>query len=168
MSDEHPEAAPSRRGLLAASVYLLGGGTALLVGLPGARFALTPVRHEGSRRWVDLGAAAELAAAGGPLELRIRYEASVGYTVGMRPALVLVVPDDAEPDGVRALSAKCPHKGCNVSWSPDDDAFACPCHEGRFDRAGAPTAGPPDGPLPRLATRVVEGRLEVELGEGQA
>jgi Rieske Fe-S protein len=29
--------------------------------------------------------------------------------------------------------------------------FFCPCHEGRFDlRTGAPVAGPPRRPLPRI------------------
>lgn len=165
MPEDEP---PTRRGLLTASVYLLGAGTALLVGVPGARFALTPVRREGGAAWVDLGEATALAQAGAPLELRVRYEARVGYTVGPKPALVLLVPDADEPDGLRALSALCPHKGCNVSWAPEEDAFACPCHAGRFDRSGAPTGGPPNGPLPRLQTRVEDGRLMVRIAEGTA
>jgi Rieske Fe-S protein len=168
MSNDHEDTSPTRRGLLSVAVYLLGSGIALLVGVPGTRFALTPVRREGDATWVDLGPVADIAGSDTPSEKRVRFEARVGYTVGQRPALLLLVPDPAEPDGVRALSPVCPHKGCNVSWAPEEDRFACPCHEGRFDRTGAPVSGPPDGPLPRLETRVREGRLEVRIAEGLA
>jgi nitrite reductase/ring-hydroxylating ferredoxin subunit len=42
-----------------------------------------------------------------------------------------------------ALSNVCPHLGCRVRWDLGAGAYLCPCHDGRFDAAGRPTAGPP-------------------------
>lgn len=57
----------------------------------------------------------------------------------------------AEVDGQEvAFDARCTHMGCTVLRT--DDGFRCPCHGGRFDRAGNPTAGPPKAPLRRVST----------------
>jgi isorenieratene synthase len=50
-------------------------------------------------------------------------------------------------DGV-AFDLRCTHQGCPVL--PVDDGFACPCHGGRYDVEGTPTAGPPKKALRRL------------------
>ena len=63
----------------------------------------------------------------------------------------------------QALSARCTHKGCLVSWIAGQKQFRCPCHGGRFDADGRNIAGPPPAPLPRLATRVVKGIVLVSL-----
>ena len=42
-----------------------------------------------------------------------------------------------------ALSITCPHLGCKVSWTARESQFVCPCHDGRFDKNGAPISGPP-------------------------
>lgn len=160
MSDEVVE----RRLFLRASVHLVGAATAVLVGLPGLGFLLTPVTKEDEELWVDLGDAAELAANGRPIELRFHYEALVGYVRGRKPGLVLVVPEASAESGVRVLSAVCTHKSCNVSWSPEEELFACPCHKGRFDIQGAPVSGPPDEPLHALDTEVRDGRVWARLG----
>jgi nitrite reductase/ring-hydroxylating ferredoxin subunit len=50
-----------------------------------------------------------------------------------------------------AFSQKCTHLSCAVIPRPAEGSFFCPCHDGRFDlRTGAPTAGPPRRPLPRI------------------
>lgn len=58
-----------------------------------------------------------------------------------------------------AYSQKCTHLACAVQPDPASDRLHCPCHEGWFDLAtGAPVAGPPKRPLPRI-------RLEVRRGQ---
>lgn len=42
-----------------------------------------------------------------------------------------------------ALSSVCPHLGCQVHWEGANNRFFCPCHNGAFDAAGQPLAGPP-------------------------
>jgi nitrite reductase/ring-hydroxylating ferredoxin subunit len=54
-----------------------------------------------------------------------------------------------------AYSQKCTHLSCAVIPRPEKGVLHCPCHEGLFDlRSGAPTAGPPSRPLPRILLEV--------------
>ena len=55
----------------------------------------------------------------------------------------------AEGD-LTALSLLCTHQGCEVSFSPEESAYLCPCHEGRFHPEGGVAGGPPTAPLARL------------------
>jgi len=41
-----------------------------------------------------------------------------------------------------ALSWKCPHLGCKVSWCDTAEEFQCPCHGSKFNIAGERLAGP--------------------------
>ena len=74
-------------------------------------------------------------------------------------AVTFTYPDELEPCLLMRLSErefvafgqKCTHLSCAVIPRPAEGIFYCPCHEGRFDlRTGAPTAGPPKRPLPRV------------------
>lgn len=50
-----------------------------------------------------------------------------------------------------AFSQKCTHLSCAVVPQADKGRFFCPCHEGSFDlNTGAPIAGPPRRPLPKI------------------
>jgi Rieske Fe-S protein len=54
-----------------------------------------------------------------------------------------------------AYSQKCTHLSCAVVPQPDRGRFHCPCHEGAFDLvSGAPIAGPPRRPLPKVILEV--------------
>jgi Rieske Fe-S protein len=74
-------------------------------------------------------------------------------------ALAFTYPDEQEPcllvrlaaSEFVAFSQKCTHLSCAVVPRPSEGSFYCPCHEGRFDvKTGAPIAGPPQRPLPRI------------------
>jgi Rieske Fe-S protein len=59
-----------------------------------------------------------------------------------------------------AFSQKCTHLSCAVVPQPDKGRFYCPCHEGSFDIAtGAPIAGPPRRPLPKISVEVRSGAV---------
>ncbi len=61
-----------------------------------------------------------------------------------------------------AFSQKCTHLSCAVVPQPDKGRFYCPCHEGSFDLAtGAPIAGPPRRPLPRINLEIRSGAVYV-------
>lgn len=50
-----------------------------------------------------------------------------------------------------AYSQKCTHLQCPVLYNADKKQLHCPCHEGYFSvESGAPLAGPPQRPLPRI------------------
>ena len=74
-------------------------------------------------------------------------------------ALTFTYPDEHEPcllvrlteREFVAFGQKCTHLSCAVVPRPAEGVFYCPCHEGRFDlKTGAPIAGPPKRPLPRV------------------
>jgi len=41
-----------------------------------------------------------------------------------------------------ALSQKCPHLGCKVSWCDSSQKFECPCHGSKFNIVGEKLEGP--------------------------
>jgi Rieske Fe-S protein len=54
-----------------------------------------------------------------------------------------------------AYSRICTHNSCPVSYRPDESAFECPCHNGRFSVAdGSVLGGPPPRPLPRILLEI--------------
>ena len=67
-----------------------------------------------------------------------------------------------EGDSVLALSQRCTHRGCPVRYVTTH-RFICPCHGAVYDARGKPVGGPTRGPLDRFNTRVVDGRVQVEL-----
>jgi Rieske Fe-S protein len=59
-----------------------------------------------------------------------------------------------------AYSQKCTHLSCAVIPRPEKNSLYCPCHNGFFDLAtGAPTAGPPRRPLPRIGLEIRGGAI---------
>ena len=67
--------------------------------------------------------------------------------------------------GWHAVEAWCTHAECPLSdgWV-EGTAIRCPCHGTLFDLAtGEPLEGPAEEPVRVFATRVVEGRVEIEL-----
>jgi Rieske Fe-S protein len=59
-----------------------------------------------------------------------------------------------------AYDQRCTHLSCPVIPELDKGRFHCPCHEGSFDlESGAPLAGPPRRPLPRVVLDVRNGRV---------
>jgi glycine/D-amino acid oxidase-like deaminating enzyme/nitrite reductase/ring-hydroxylating ferredoxin subunit len=72
-----------------------------------------------------------------------------------------IVTQDGEPLAVwrdaggmlHALSAKCTHKGCTLTWNNADRTWDCPCHGSIFDADGSVFHGPARKPLQRAELR---------------
>mgnify|MGYP000916868033 FL=1 len=47
-----------------------------------------------------------------------------------------------ENGAVFAVSVRCPHLGCQLSWNPDEKSWDCPCHGSRFTYDGKRIDGP--------------------------
>jgi Rieske Fe-S protein len=93
-----------------------------------------------------------------PLGGSVRF----AYPNERSPALLLRLDEDTYV----AYSAVCTHLQCEVFARPAEGDLYCPCHEGYFDPAtGAPTAGPPERPLPGIALERRDGAI-VAVGEG--
>ncbi len=116
--------------------------------------------------WQGLLAVSGLLAAGGLLRFlgyqsgpsrKTKFE--LGLAEGFAPGSVTPIAEVQAlllnaPDGFIALSAVCPHLGCQVEPSPD--GFVCPCHASRFDAAGALLGGPAQQALHRLRLEETE------------
>jgi len=53
-----------------------------------------------------------------------------------------------ETQTIVALNPMCPHQGCTVKLSADENRFECPCHGSQFDLDGAVLSPPAEKPLP--------------------
>lgn len=87
-----------------------------------------------------------------------------GTLLAVRSGSSLVAVARAE-GGWHAVDGWCTHAECPLSggWL-EGKAVRCACHASLFDLAtGAPLEGPAEEPLQAYATRVVNGRVEVEL-----
>jgi Rieske Fe-S protein len=74
---------------------------------------------------------------------------------GRYPAIVLNTED-----GLRAYSAVCTHFACIVTWEPENNRLACPCHEGYFEPMdGSVISGPPPNPLEPIPVFNQDGTL---------
>ena len=81
--------------------------------------------------------------------LRRRSVARLGPGEGgiVRDGLGQVAVYKDERGRLHALSARCTHLGCIVSWNGGDRTWDCPCHGSRFDLDGTVIEGPAVDPL---------------------
>jgi glycine/D-amino acid oxidase-like deaminating enzyme/nitrite reductase/ring-hydroxylating ferredoxin subunit len=83
--------------------------------------------------------------------LRLRSSASTelrpgtGRVVSSRGRQVAVACDTS--GRLHAVSARCTHLGCIVSWNSGEQSWDCPCHGSRFDVDGSVLQGPAVTPL---------------------
>jgi carotenoid phi-ring synthase / carotenoid chi-ring synthase len=59
-----------------------------------------------------------------------------------------------EGNNIIALSGRCTHMGCTITWSDEAGVFSCPCHGAMFARDGKVLAGPAQRPLTTYITRI--------------
>jgi Rieske Fe-S protein len=89
-------------------------------------------------------------------ELPIGAARTFHYPSATDPALLL----RPGADTLLAYSSQCTHLQCPVLPQMAAGRLHCPCHAGHFDlRTGAPLAGPPRRPLPRIALQVRDGQI---------
>ncbi len=65
--------------------------------------------------------------------------------------------------GPVALSRRCPHLGCLLTYASEEKSFVCPCHQSRFDLSGRYLAGPAKRDLFKLPVKKTEGGIIVEV-----
>lgn len=62
-----------------------------------------------------------------------------------------------DAQGPWAVSRKCTHLGCSVSYSETDQQLVCPCHQSKFSVKGVRLAGPATKNLKRYAVEKLTG-----------
>jgi len=132
----------SRREL--AKFLTLGSAflAAMSAALAGVGRFVSRTRREGPKTTI---ARASAVPSGGSVLFR--------YPTADDPCILVRSRDGA----LHAYSQVCTHLSCAVVHRADRDGLLCPCHHGWFDAAsGAPTAGPPTRPLPRVRLEVID------------
>ncbi|MCK4776833.1 MAG: Rieske (2Fe-2S) protein, partial [Actinomycetia bacterium] len=65
-------------------------------------------------------------------------------------------------ENVLALNASCPHLGCLLVWSNDENRFKCPCHAGFFEIDGKLIGGPPPRDMDRFEVKIEKTEIMVK------
>jgi len=171
----------SRRRFIIGSFAIIGAIAASLV-YPIARYLLYPLSKGLPKLWTKLQTSQELVEDK-PVFVTYKVHRIEGYLEESIPKGVwLIRPSNSltgkiatrkntlrftdvgwanREDGIVAFTPKCPHLGCNVHWSSDEDAFLCPCHGSRFSLDGRVIAGPAPRGLDTLPVRLKNEGIEV-------
>lgn len=64
-------------------------------------------------------------------------------------------------EGIQARSLWCTHSGCQVRWQESEQIYFCACHDGKYDAAGKPIAGPPPRALADIPITVSDTTIRV-------
>jgi Rieske Fe-S protein len=90
-----------------------------------------------------------------PAEVKLGVDRiSPGYAVEFRAGKYRGYLHRSAGDNWIALSSRCTHAGCIVSFQRDIQGYKCPCHGSAYDFEGKPLKGPAKRPLLRFQTRV--------------
>ncbi len=66
-------------------------------------------------------------------------------------------------DQLIAFNMTCPHLGCDIDYRSAQSDFFCPCHASQFNLAGERQNAIPPRNMDTLATRVVDGQIQVRF-----
>jgi hypothetical protein len=150
-------------GAAAAASLTVGAGigAALMREQPKQAPARSPVRPYGTfllsegapTTWHYVTTLAEL----GDQVLQFATDTLVGY----------VIANDGDEKDVKgevvAMSAACTHMGCIIEWRDADRRYHCPCHDWTFSEYGKAVPENSYSALPLLRTKVVDGKIYVEV-----
>lgn len=139
-----PEAKPpNRRSFVTIAAALVTGAIAVLTPL-GAGLAafLTPLFRKSKSAQVRVALLDQVPADGVPRVFPVlaeRVDAWTRYPEQRIGAVYLIrKPGEAAPT---AFTAKCPHAGCFIGYTPGEQEFKCPCHTSAFNLDGTRVNG---------------------------
>ena len=70
-----------------------------------------------------------------------------------------------EDGGFLAMSIKCTHLGCSVSWNESKEMFICPCHSSSFEITGNVQSPPAPRSLDYYPIKIENGVVKVNTGK---
>src|SRR5688572_23780271 len=151
---------PDRRRFLSRVISTIQAAIGGTLGVILGGSIVSPGLAKRQETWLPAGSIGALPQ-GEPTPVMIRIAKQDGYTQVVERRTVFLVKT-GEQD-VTALDSTCTHLGCRVSWDSASQELRCPCHGGAYEKTGDVKAGPPPGPLARLATRVDGDRILVQV-----
>jgi menaquinol-cytochrome c reductase iron-sulfur subunit len=156
-----PGESMTRRRAFTVAVQAIGGVAGAAVALPAIGFAVAPIFHRGKERWEAVGRTTDFNADSYK-EVSFTLVPGIGEA-GKTIAYVRLGNKTLheDPNTYIAISSRCAHVGCPVTFSQAAGNFICPCHGGVYDFQGKRIGGPPVRPLDRFQTRVSNGYVEV-------
>lgn len=148
---EHSEEAmlTQRRSFL-CKIWLVLGGVAL------AELVWLVASFVGFRQQNPVEGGASIAPAG-----KVDDYARNSVTAFPRGAFYLVRLKDG---GFMALSRRCTHLGCILSWREKEKRFICPCHSSIFDISGAAVGKPAPRALDHYRLWIENDAILVDTG----
>jgi Rieske Fe-S protein len=154
-----------RRGLFVKLGLLFNGLVAALLGVPIARYLLSPVarmRRAGYQSWLSLGPVEQFP----PGQTRLAtYRNPVLTESDGETAHLACWVRRIDTDRFQVFAVNCAHLGCPVRWFSQSGLFLCPCHGGAYYADGARASGPPERGLFEHAYKVQSGELLIRAGE---
>ena len=175
--DRQTRQAPGRSGGVSRRALLTGGAAvaaSMVIGAgvervveqvaqgPTSKVPVLPslIAKDTPTVWFFVTTVAEL----GSKAVRFATDTIIGYVVRADKDA-----DEQDRGKIIAMSAACTHMGCIVQWQGAGRKFVCPCHNRQFTEYGKiDNAGPGYYvyPLPRLETKVVDGKIYVKVPTG--
>jgi len=148
---------------------LLAGGVAMLVPLgAGVATFLSPLFRKSKPPEVRVALLSQVPDDGKPRAFPVitdRQDAWTRYAEQKIGAVYLIrQPGEETPT---AFTAKCPHAGCSIGYSAEEQLFKCPCHTSAFKLDGCRARGD-DEVSPRDMDTLEVTLSPLEVAEGQA
>ena len=140
MSENSPD---NRRSFFAVVTTIVAGGIAILTPLAvGIVTFFSPLFKKSSSSKVRVALLDQVPDDGMPRAFPIvtdRIDAWTKYPAQRIGSVYLIRrPGEEKP---LALTAKCPHAGCFIGYTPGDSMFRCPCHTSAFKLDGTRARG---------------------------
>jgi menaquinol-cytochrome c reductase iron-sulfur subunit len=159
---------PSRRSFVTAALALLTGAVAVVTPLGvGIASFLTPLFRKIKSSEVRVAFLDQVPDDGRPRYFPVIAEREDAWTryPAQRVGAVYLVRQAGKEKPI-AFTAKCPHAGCFIGYTPGEDLFKCPCHTSSFKLDGARALGDAEVAPRDMDSLPVEIR-QVKTADGQ-
>jgi menaquinol-cytochrome c reductase iron-sulfur subunit len=138
-----PPPANNRRSFFAAAAAVVAGGIAVLtpIGVGIASF-LTPLFRKSQSSEVRIALLDQIPDDGTPRSFPVLADRQDAWTryPAQRVGAVYLTRKAGEEKPI-AFTAKCPHAGCFIGYTPGAKVFQCPCHTSAFNLDGSRVNG---------------------------
>jgi menaquinol-cytochrome c reductase iron-sulfur subunit len=151
----------SRRDLMKATIFGIGGLIGTAIGVPAIAYIVGPALKQTVVTWIRLGPVSKVEL-GNPTLFKTTVETQTGWIKSQEEISAYVLTENGQEYVV--MSNVCTHLGCRVRWIADKQGFYCPCHNGVYAKDGTVISGPPPHPLGRFENKVEDGILYLKRG----